>query len=432
MDHCDLAFGGWYVDLFVNERVVETRFRGFVAGIRIKDPVGSRPVDGAEAHGAGFAAGVDVTAGELEGAQAAAGIANGDHFGVGGRVVGRGHAVGATADDLSVLDDHTTERPTLVGGGTVPGERDRFLHEWVVLLFRHSQEKPVELVAGAVKIRFPRQKHPASSTVLPIFMPTIFVMDVLEQLHAARQRAEAVALCLVVQVHGSTPRAAGAKMLVYANGVVEGSIGGGELEKQVIADALRCLETRRPHFRRHDLLHQHNMCCGGSVDLYIEPIMPKERLYIFGAGHTGHALARHAVSLDFEVFVIDDRKEYLDQIHVPGVNKLQADFSAVLPSLPFDAHTYIAIMTYSHPIDRDLLSYCVKQPFAYLGMIGSERKVEMTRKLFAEGRIASPELLDRVDMPMGLDIGAETPDEIAVSVLGRMVGVRRSGGGGRR
>jgi xanthine dehydrogenase accessory factor len=259
-------------------------------------------------------------------------------------------------------------------------------------------------------------------------MPLTFAMDVLDHLQAARQRDEAVALCLVVQVHGSTPRAAGAKMLVFADGRVEGTIGGGELEKQVITDALRSLETRRPHFRRHDLLHQHNMCCGGSVDLYIEPIMPKERLYIFGAGHTGHALARHAVSLDFDVYVIDDRKEYLDQIRIPDVNKLHADFNAVLPSLPFDVHTYIAIMTYSHPIDRDLLSYCVKQPFAYLGMIGSERKVEMTRKLFAEGRIASPELLDRVDMPMGLAIGAETPDEIAVSVLGKLVAVRRGGG----
>ena len=98
------------------------------------------------------------------------------------------------------------------------------------------------------------------------------------------------------------------------------------------------------------------MCCGGSVDLYIEPIMPKERLYILGAGHAGHALARHAVSLDFEVFVSMTEG-------VPGSDPcsgseqaLQADFSAVLPSLPFDAHTYIAIMTYSHPIDRDLLS----------------------------------------------------------------------------
>lgn len=250
-------------------------------------------------------------------------------------------------------------------------------------------------------------------------------MDVYEHLQKAREKGEAVALCLVVQVRGSTPRAVGAKMLVYADGSVVGSIGGGELERQVVVDALQCLKSRQPMLRRHDLLHQHNMCCGGSVDIYIEPIMPKERLYIFGAGHTGHALARHAVSLDFEVFLIDDRKEYLDQIVLPGVNKLHADFQQVLPSLPFDAHTYVAIMTYSHPIDRDLLSYCVNKPFAYLGMIGSERKVEMTKKMFAEGKIAAPDALQKVDMPMGLAIGAETPDEIAVSVLGKMVGVRR-------
>lgn len=253
-------------------------------------------------------------------------------------------------------------------------------------------------------------------------------MDVLTRLQEARQAGEAVALCLVVQVRGSTPRTTGAKMLVFSDGRVAGSIGGGELERQVVADALESLRNREPSLRRHDLLHHHGMCCGGSVDIYIEPVMPKERLYVFGAGHTGHALARHAVSLDFEVFVIDDRKEYLDQIAVPGVNKLLADFQQVLSSLPFDAHTYVAIMTYSHPIDRELLSYCVNQPFAYLGMIGSARKVEMTKKLFAEGKIATPETLDRVDMPMGLAIGAETPDEIAVSVLGKMVGVRRGSG----
>jgi xanthine dehydrogenase accessory factor len=250
-------------------------------------------------------------------------------------------------------------------------------------------------------------------------------MDVLERLQEARRRGEPVALCVVVQVRGSTPRAAGAKMLVFPDGRVSGSIGGGELERQVVQDALGCLRSRQPFSRRHDLLHQHNMCCGGSVDIYIEPVMPKERLYIFGAGHTGHALARHAVSLDFEVFVIDDRKEYLDQIQVPEVNKLHADFQSVLPSLPFNEHTYIAIMTYSHPIDRDLLAYCVRQPYAYLGMIGSERKVEMTKKLFAEGKIASEEALKQVDMPMGLPIGAETPDEIAVSVLAKLVAVRR-------
>lgn len=233
------------------------------------------------------------------------------------------------------------------------------------------------------------------------------------------------ALCIVVQVRGSTPRTVGAKMLVREDGSIHGSIGGGALEKAAIAQALQVMRSRVPQTFRHDLLHQHNMCCGGSVDVYIEPIMTKQRLYIFGAGHTGQALARHAVSLDFEIILIDDRKEYLDSITLEGINKLHLHHSQALPLLPFDEHTFIAIMTYSHPFDRDILAYCIQKPFAYLGMIGSERKVELTRKMFSEAKIATDQLLGEVDMPMGEHIGAETPDEIAISILARMIHVRR-------
>ncbi len=237
---------------------------------------------------------------------------------------------------------------------------------------------------------------------------------------------EQAALCIIVQSRGSTPRTVGAKMLVRANGSIHGSVGGGALEKAVISQALRVIHSRKPQTFRHDLLHQHNMCCGGSVDVYIEPIMNKQRLYIFGAGHTGHALARHAASLDFEIVLIDDRKEFLDAISLTEVSKLHLDYKLALPLLPFDEHTFVAIMTYSHPYDRDILAYCVRKPFAYLGMIGSERKVELTKKMFIDANIASDDLLASVDMPMGDPIGAETPDEIAISILSRMIAVRRT------
>ena len=230
---------------------------------------------------------------------------------------------------------------------------------------------------------------------------------------------------MIVNTKGSTPRVKGAKMLVYPNGDIFGSIGGGELEKAVIADALKSLKTGRADLFRHDLLHQHNMCCGGSVDIFIEPVMEKNKLYIFGAGHTGHALARHALSLDFEVVLIDDRKEYLDQIQLEGINKLHLHYEQALPLLPMDEQTYICIMTYSHPYDRDILSYCIKKPVAYLGMIGSQRKVEMTKKMFADAGVGSETELEKVDMPMGIDIAAETPDEIAISILAKMISVRR-------
>ena len=233
-----------------------------------------------------------------------------------------------------------------------------------------------------------------------------------------------LALCTVVHTKGSTPRKVGAKMLVYENGEIYGTIGGGELEKSVIKDALQQMRERKPKLFRHDLLHQHEMCCGGTVDIYIEPVMKKNKLYIFGAGHTGRALAQVAAGFDFEIYMIDDRKEFLDDCKTEGVSKMHLDYRLALPVLPFDEHTFICIMTYSHPIDRDILAFCLKKPFAYLGMIGSERKVEMTKKMFSEGMISSKEELDKVDMPMGIDIAAEGTEEIAVSILAKLIEVK--------
>jgi xanthine dehydrogenase accessory factor len=234
------------------------------------------------------------------------------------------------------------------------------------------------------------------------------------------------ALCIIVQSRGSTPRSIGSKMLVLEDGSIHGTIGGGALEKSVIVQAMDIIRTRVPQTFRHDLLHQHSMCCGGSVDIYIEPIMSKQKLYIFGAGHTGHALARHAVMLEFEVVLIDDRKEFLSAIEITDVNKLHLQYEQALRLLPFDEHTYVCIMTYDHAYDRDILAYCIKKPYAYLGMIGSERKVELTKKMFAEAQIAATSELESVNMPMGEPIGAETPDEIAISILARMIQVRRN------
>jgi xanthine dehydrogenase accessory factor len=166
------------------------------------------------------------------------------------------------------------------------------------------------------------------------------------------------------------------------------------------------------------------MCCGGTVEIYIEPIMKKNRLYIFGAGHTGQALAKQAVNFDFEVVLIDDRKEYLDQCSIEDVSKMHLDFRQALAVLPFNLNTYICIMTYNHAIDRDILSFCVRKEFAYLGMIGSKRKIALTKKMFLEAGHVNEEEINKVDMPMGIDILAESPEEIAVSIMAKLIMVR--------
>lgn len=248
--------------------------------------------------------------------------------------------------------------------------------------------------------------------------------DIFEIINEKRKKQN-LALCTIVNTKGSTPRKTGAKMIVCENGEIFGTIGGGELEKSVIKNALEQIKEGKSKIFRHDLLHHHNMCCGGTVDIYIDLIMKKNKLYIFGAGHIGQALAKHAINCDFEIFLIDDRKKPV--ISFPEANELNTihlPFEQALQVLPFDERTYICVMTYSHSIDRAILSFCVKKPFAYLGMIGSRRKVEMIKKKFMEGLNITEENMGKIDMPMGIDIGAEGPEEIALSILAKIIAVK--------
>jgi len=249
-------------------------------------------------------------------------------------------------------------------------------------------------------------------------------MNLFDKIEEIRGGDKKAALCIVVQTKGSTPRKVGAKMIVCEDGSIHGTIGGGNLEKKVIQNAIEQVKLNQPKLFKHDLLHQHNMCCGGSVEIYIEPIYKMKKLYIFGAGHTGVALASLANRLDFDVFVIDDRKEYLDEIDEKGVDKMNVDYKEALPFIPFDKNTYVVIMTYEHSYDRDILSYCIKNEVAYLGMIGSQRKIELTKKMFLEGGIANEKQIEKVDMPMGININAEGPEEIAISVLAKLIEVK--------
>jgi xanthine dehydrogenase accessory factor len=213
-------------------------------------------------------------------------------------------------------------------------------------------------------------------------------------------------------------------MLVYPDGRIFGTIGGGRVEKKVIENALTVLNKKKPVLIHYDLLKDLGMSCGGSLDMYIEPVMRKNKLYIFGAGHTGLALAKRAGDFDFDITVIDDRKDYIDQLQVTGMKKVFGDFNQILQGLFFDDTTYICIMTYGHSVDREILSYCIKKPHAYLGMMGSRRKVEMTKKIFLEEGLSTREELEKVDMPMGIEIGADGPDEISISIIARLLAVK--------
>jgi len=252
------------------------------------------------------------------------------------------------------------------------------------------------------------------------------LIDIYDEIQKVSKSGCKAALCTVVKTKGSAPRKVGAKMIVYEDNSIKGTIGGGDLEKKVIDEAIEVINKNEASIFKHDLLHQHSMCCGGVVEIFIEPIMKIKKLFVFGAGHTGRALAKFANDTGFEVFLIDDRKEYIGQCNVEGINKMNLEHTSALQALTFDKNTYVVITTYSHQIDRDILAYCVKKTWAYLGMIGSSRKVNLTKKLFIESAIGSEDELSKIHMPIGIDINAETPEEIAVSILAELIKVKNS------
>lgn len=249
------------------------------------------------------------------------------------------------------------------------------------------------------------------------------MLDLFRELAELVDSGGAGALCTVVSSKGSTPRKAGAKMLVYPNGSIAGTIGGGALEAKVIEDALDVLKSREAATFSHALVHDHGMCCGGTVELFIEPIVGKKRLYIFGAGHIGRTLSALAARLEFSVTVIDERADMLAAID-SEITAINQHHQRALETLGFDENTYIAVITHDHAYDREIVAHCAQQPHAYLGMIGSARKVEMARKTFLAGGILTENQLANIDWPMGIDIKVETPSEIAVAILARLIDVR--------
>lgn len=260
--------------------------------------------------------------------------------------------------------------------------------------------------------------------------------DVLRELLDARQRRERCALVTVAAARGSTPREAGTKMLVYADGRIAGTVGGGRLESLVIEESLAALtaNNRTPVLKtyplREGLSESFGAVCGGEVTVLIEPQTLAEALFIVGAGHCGLAIARLAVLCGWHVTIIDDRP------HVPG--ETLAGVSTVMNVVPAEwiaAHAWrrdeaLALVSRSFPIDRDCLLAALRRGgMGYLGMMGSRRKVRMAFDEIGAAGIAA-ERLAEVYAPLGLDLHAESPAEIAVSVMAQVFQVMREAKGG--
>jgi xanthine dehydrogenase accessory factor len=254
--------------------------------------------------------------------------------------------------------------------------------------------------------------------------------SIYEHILKLEQNKEQGALVLIVASHGSTPRKAGSKMIVKPDGSIIGTVGGGALEKKLIEEALEVIRAGEGRFVHHSLLYELGMCCGGQVDAYIEPLNPMKTFIIFGAGHVGATLAKIAKMQGFHIVVVDERPEFANEEHIPEANViLNEHHRQAYTKLKFDVNTYVVIVTHEHRYDKEILEYVVSQPAAYIGMIGSRRKVLRTVAMLKEKGV-DEELLKRAHMPIGLNIGAETPEEIAVSIMAEIIAVMRGGTGG--
>jgi len=228
----------------------------------------------------------------------------------------------------------------------------------------------------------------------------------------------------ITKVKGSVPRHVGSKMLVEQNGSITGTIGGGKLEADIIQEALELIESNTLHQKTYDLTKDEGMLCGGTVEVLFEPFGEAHQLFIFGAGHIAERLAPLARKAGFAVTVVDDRPEYANDERFPDANMVLAKpLPEALPALKFTSQSYIVIVTHAHTFDEEILEFCLGQPCTYLGMIGSKRKSNtILNNLRKKG--SPEEQLEKVHTPIGLDIGAETPFEIAISILSEIIGVR--------
>ncbi len=254
-------------------------------------------------------------------------------------------------------------------------------------------------------------------------------MDVYEEIVKLRQQGRRGAVATIVNVRGSIPSFKTAKMLVRDDGSIFGTIGGGCVEAEVWQAAREVMESEKPRTLTFNLnqdpKYDTGLVCGGTLDIFIEPILPPALLYIFGAGHVAVNLYRSARGAGFDVTVADDRETYANRERFPDAKEVIAeDFEPVMARLAPNESSYIVIVTRGHRDDMRLLRWAVQTPARYIGMIGSKRKtITIFRELTKEG--LAPELFERVHAPVGLDIGAVTPEEIAVAITAELIAVRR-------
>jgi xanthine dehydrogenase accessory factor len=257
-------------------------------------------------------------------------------------------------------------------------------------------------------------------------------VDLFEEIVKMRRAGQRAALATIVHTNGSIPSYESSRMLVREDGSIGGTIGGGCVEAEVWAAAKEVMHKESPRKMVFNLNNEagfdSGLICGGTLEVFVEPILPQPIIYLFGGGHVSMALAKAASSAGFAVSVVDDRESFANRERFPMAQEIHTSYEDAFARIQPNAASYLIIVTRGHKDDMRVLAWAVRTEARYIGMIGSKRKVlSVYKALEADGY--KPEEFERVYAPMGLEIGALSPEEIAVSIVAELIAIRRNASG---
>lgn len=254
-------------------------------------------------------------------------------------------------------------------------------------------------------------------------------MDLYEELVRLRRIGQKCALATIVQVNGSIPSFESAKMLVREDGSMLGTIGGGCVEAEVWNTAREVMETEKPRHLNfslgQDAAYDNGLICGGQLNVFVEAVLPQPRAFIFGAGHISKSISKVATLAGFATAIVDNRESFASRERFPEADEIYAEeYEDVFGKLTVNSSSYIVIVTRGHRDDMRVLRWAIGTPARFVAMIGSKRKtISVIRELEKEGFDRG--VFERLHAPMGLEIGAITPEEIAISIVAEMIAERR-------
>jgi xanthine dehydrogenase accessory factor len=254
-------------------------------------------------------------------------------------------------------------------------------------------------------------------------------MDLFEEVVRMRKAGQRGALATIVHTNGSIPSYESSRMLVREDGSISGTVGGGCVEAEVWAAAKEVIQNEQPRKMtfnlNHDAAYDAGLICGGTLEIFVEPLLPPPTLYLFGGGHVSTAVARVAGPAGFSIGIVDDRESFANKERFPMASEIYTSFEDAFEKIHPNSSSYLVIVTRGHKDDMRVLAWAVNTNARYIGMIGSKRKVISVYKALEKEGYA-PEKFDNVHAPVGLEIGALTPEEIAVSIAAELIAIRRN------